>query len=55
MQTTFRAYRALSPLSLSRIHPDYLRTLLQGHAWRRAAVVASISGGWFVRRLEVAV
>ena len=54
MQTHFRAVSAFSPLSLSRIHPDYLRTLLQCSAWRRAAVIASISGGWFVRRLEVA-
>ena len=55
MQTSFRAECALSPLHLNRITPDYLRTLLQGRVWRRAAVIASLSGGWFIRRMEVMV
>lgn len=55
MQTPFRAYRALSPLPLHRITPDCLRTLLQGRVWRRAAVIASLCGGWLVRRVEVSI
>ena len=55
LQTNTKAARGFPVFHPDRIDYCRLKTLLQGHAWRRAAVIASISGGWFVRRLEVAV
>lgn len=35
---------------MTRIHPDYLRALLGSRAYRQAAVIGSLTGGWLVVR-----